>query len=82
MKNNIGQASYHCPEDLLMSSAQDTSKPTRLEKNKVPKFSHRTILANLRKRPLPVGNGLEIWWRFRDSYWAYKPLIYYSQSYS
>ena len=67
MKNDTGQTSDHRPEDLLMSGAQDTRKPTRLEKKKVPKFSHRTILANLRKRPLPVGNGLEIWWRFRDS---------------
>jgi hypothetical protein len=45
MKNNIGQTSDHCPEHLLMCSAQDTSKPTRLEKNKVPKFSHGFILS-------------------------------------
>jgi hypothetical protein len=45
MKNNIGQTSDHRPERLLMSGAQDTSKPTHLEKNKVPKFSHGLILS-------------------------------------
>ena len=67
MKNNIGQTSDYSPESLLMSGTQNTSKPTDLEKNKVPKLSHRAILANLGKKPLPVGNGFEIWWRFRDS---------------
>jgi hypothetical protein len=50
MKNNIGQTSDHRPEHLLMSSAQDTSKPTHLEKNEVPKFSHGFILSAKRDR--------------------------------
>ena len=67
MKNNIGQGARHSPQYLLISRAPYTGKPAKLKKDKVPKFSHIEDSRDLRKRPLPLGNGLLIWWRFRDS---------------
>jgi hypothetical protein len=49
MKHNICQTSDHCPEILLMSSAQDTSKPTCLKKNEIPEFRHILILSAKKK---------------------------------
>jgi hypothetical protein len=47
MKHNICQTSDHCPEILLMSSAQDTSKPTCLKENEIPKFRHIQVISAL-----------------------------------
>jgi hypothetical protein len=49
MKNNICQTSNHRPESLLMSGAQDTSKPTCLKENEIPKFRHVLILSAKKK---------------------------------
>ena len=49
MKNNIGQTADHSPEDLLMSGAQDTSKPSHLKENEIPKLRHPFILSSKEK---------------------------------
>jgi hypothetical protein len=54
MKNNIGQASDHSPKDLLMSGAQDTSKPTCLKENEIPKLRHPFILSAKEKSHYPA----------------------------
>ena len=59
MKGNIGYGSNNRPEYVLIGRAPYTGKPTKLKKDKVPKFSHIESLEDLRKRPLPLGTGLK-----------------------
>jgi hypothetical protein len=40
MESDIGQSAKYSPKDLFISRAQYASKPTQLEKNKIPKFRH------------------------------------------
>jgi hypothetical protein len=40
VKGDVRQGQRDRPKNLMVGCAQDTSKPAKLEKNKVPKFSH------------------------------------------
>jgi hypothetical protein len=47
MYRKVQESANDGPQNLLMGRANNASKPTNLEKDEVPKFSHRSAPSNI-----------------------------------